>query len=365
MSPRDELAAHAPETANETANKNANAAVSETTNESEPLVCVVIPTYRRPELLIRCLLGLAEQTVGAASVEIIVVDDGPCARTQALVNVLSSREVGLPAPAPALRYLRPEVGHGPATARNAGWRAARAPVVAFTDDDTIPLATWLAGGLAALAARPELPAVAGRVVVPIPEGVSPTDHMVVTRGLEQAEFVTANAFVRKSALEAVGGFDERFTRAWREDSDLQYRLEDQFGPLGRADDAVVLHPVREEPWGVSLRQQRHAFFEALLFSKHPRHYLARADTVPPWHYYAIVALALATLVLWLADIPGSAVVSGVIAFALIVRLALRRLRGTSHRLEHVLEMLVTSAAIPFLSIYWRLRGALHFRVWFL
>jgi hypothetical protein len=31
----------------------------------------------------------------------------------------------------------------------------------------------------------------------------------------------------------------------------------------------------------------------------------------------------------------------------------------------VLEMLATSAAIPFLSVYWRLRGAWHFRTPFL
>ena len=46
-------------------------------------------------------------------------------------------------------------------------------------------------------------------------------------------------------------------------------------------------------------------------------------------------------------------------------LAWRRLRHTSHRAEHVAEMLATSAVIPFLSVYWRLRGALRWRVLFL
>jgi hypothetical protein len=31
----------------------------------------------------------------------------------------------------------------------------------------------------------------------------------------------------------------------------------------------------------------------------------------------------------------------------------------------VLEMFWTSIAIPPLALYWRLRGAWHFRVWFL
>ena len=40
---------------------------------------------------------------------------------------------------------------------------------------------------------------------------------------------------------------------------------------------------------------------------------------------------------------------------------MRRLRRTSRAPAHVVEMIVTSALIPFLSVYWRLRGALHFR----
>ena len=51
----------------------------------------------------------------------------------------------------------------------------------------------------------------------------------------------------------------------------------------------------------------------------------------------------------------------VAALVLIGRLAWRRLRPTSRDPAHVLEMLATSAAIPFLSVYWRVRGAWHFR----
>jgi hypothetical protein len=43
----------------------------------------------------------------------------------------------------------------------------------------------------------------------------------------------------------------------------------------------------------------------------------------------------------------------------------RRLRGTSRRPAHVAEMAVTSAVIPPLAVYWRLRGAFVHRVRFL
>ena len=323
-----------------------------------PLVSVVVPTCGRPQLLKRCLHALLAQTLDPRDVEIIVVDDGHSQPTQMLVATLAVAD-----PSWTLRCLRPAHGRGPAAARNTGWRAARGDIVAFTDDDAEPAFDWLVQGLAAMQ-HSGWAALGGRVVVP--HGASrPTDHERMTQGLEQTAFVTANAFVRRSALVQVQGFDERFTRAWREDSDLQFRLHDTCGPVGRCEAAVVLHPVRAERWGVCLRQQKNAFFEALLFAKHPQRFRSGEGLPAPWPFYAIVALVLGCAVFWATDVVGSAVVCGVLAVGLVLRFALQRLRGTARTPEHVVEMLLTSALIPFLSVYWRLRGALHFRVWFL
>lgn len=330
-----------------------------------PCVSVVVPTFRRPQLLARCLNALCAQRGLGGAFEVIVVDDGRDDETCAVTELAAARHPY----GPRIRYVRPSAGRGPAVARNAGWRRAASEVVAFTDDDTIPQADWLVRGLAAL--TDELAAVAGRVRVPRlrlarrGDDALPTDHELMTRGLETAEFVTANAFVWWSALEAVGGFDERFTRPWREDSDLQFRLQAVVGEIGRADDAVVVHPVRRERWGVSLRQQRNAFFDALLYKKHPRLYRERILAAPPWRYYAIVALALASAVFFGLDWRPLATLCGGGALVLIAMLADRRLLTTSRCPAHVVEMAATSAAIPFLSVYWRLRGAWHFRVLYL
>ena len=323
-------------------------------------VSVVVPTFRRPALLTRCVERLLAQRVQADEFEVIVVDDGHDDATREAVDALRAGT------AVQLIYLRPAQGRGPAVARNAGWRAARAPVIAFTDDDTLPEPDWLRHGLGALARQPRWSGLCGRVVVPLapPWPRRPTDHELMTLGLETAEFVTANAFVRRSALERVDGFDERFTRAWREDSDLQFRLLRDVGPVGRADDAVVQHPARPERWGVCLRQQRNSFFEALLYKKHPALYRARIDAEPPWRYYAIVLCSAFALLLVPAGWPKAAGAAGAIALLLVGGLAWQRLRATSRAPAHVWEMLVTSALIPFLSIYWRLRGAWRFRVAF-
>lgn len=326
-----------------------------------PLVSVVVPTYRRPALLRRCVEALLRQGLAPGQSEILVVDDGHDEATLEAVQALAGEF-----PTADLHYLRPATGRGPAVARNCGWRAARAPLVAFTDDDTIPAPDWLAAGLKVMAQRPWV-ACGGRVVVPPlskEPGAAPTDHERMTQGLATAQFVTANAFVRRDALERVGGFDERFLRAWREDSDLQFRLQRDAGEVGRCEAAVVVHPVRAEPWGVSLRQQRNVFFDALLYREHPQRYRAEIRRRPPWNYHAIVLLSAGALLLALAGRGAAAAACLALALLLVGLFAMRRLRGTSQSPAHVLEMLATSALIPFLSLYWRLRGAWHFRVWF-
>lgn len=325
-------------------------------------VCVVVPTFHRPDLLHSCLSALLSQTLPHHRFEVIVVDDGHCDTTRNGVLALAALT-----PMPRIQYLRPKTGRGPAVARNCGWRASVAPVIAFTDDDTQPDPGWLRQGLAMLARNPRWVAAAGQVLVPREPGAGskrPTDHELMTRGLETATFVTANAFVQRDALVLINGFDERFRRAWREDSDLQFRLL-RLGMVGRAPLALVRHPVRPERWGVSLRQQRNVYFDALLYRKHPRLYRRLVRRMPPINYYAVVALTALAIGLGLAMQPLAAAASFAAALLLILAIALRRLSATSHAPLHVLEMLATSAAIPFLSVYWRLRGAWHFRTPFL
>jgi GT2 family glycosyltransferase len=318
-------------------------------------ICVVIPTYRRPALLRRCLMAVVTQSLDADRYEVVVVDDGRDDATHAVVRDVAALTGG----APRLRYLQPGGTRGPAGARNVGWRATRAPLVAFTDDDTVPDRHWLREGCDAM--RAGWVAAAGRVRVPA--GPAPTDHARMTQGLERAEFVTANAFVRRSALDAVGGFDERYTRAWREDSDLHFSLM-RLGQVGRARRAVVEHPVRDAPWGISLRQQANVAFDALLYKKHPDLYRERIRRRPPWHYLVIVVATLAALAAALAGQGGVAAGCAAVAAAGALRFARQRLRGASHAPAHVAEMVVTSFAIPFLALYWRAVGAWRYRVLF-
>jgi GT2 family glycosyltransferase len=301
-------------------------------NENALAVSVVIPTCGRPQLLARCLEALSRQTLGRGAFEIIVVDDSG-------------------------------TRNGPAVTRNVGWRRARAPIVAFTDDDTVPAPGWLAEGVAKLAEAGRADAVTGRVVMPI--GAVPTDYERDAAALERGEFVTANCFCRRSVLEEVGGFDEHFRMAWREDSDLQFRLLQAGARIVHAPGALVVHPVRPAPWGVSLRQQRKIMFDALLYKKHPKLYRQRIRATPRWDYYGIVLLLLSMIVFLFAGMRMPFAAAALLWLLLTARLCHARLRGTRRSWGHVLEMALTSIAIPPLAVFWRLVGALKFRIAFI
>lgn len=324
-------------------------------------VSVVVPTRRRPELLNRCLSALAEQELSRSMYEVVVVDDGPSEDTRGVVEAWKRH-----CPDLTWRYIPMQDRHGPAAARNVGWRSAVGDVIAFTDDDCIPARTWLAEGLSAFSNG--VIGVSGRIIVPLPP--RPTDYERDAARLQHARFATANCFYWRNAIAAAGGFDEDFTMAWREDSELFFRLltlapSNGSPRLVTVDSAVVIHPIRPAPWGISLSQQRKSMFNALLFKKHPDLYRQELGSVTPWHYYGAVGALVTALVSALVGQSLLARASVIIWGLLTAAFCIQRLRHTSHAPQHIMEMIVTSILIPPFSVFWRLRGAYKYRVVFL
>lgn len=317
-------------------------------------ISVVVPTCGRPELLNRCIDALTRQTIDPRRYEIIVVDDAPNEATRDAVHAWSRRVAGR---ALSIHYL-PNFGpHGPAAARNKGWHASAAQIVAFTDDDTTPASDWLAVGLRAFEDGAE--AVWGRIVMPI-DGI-PTDYERDAKGLETAEFVTANCLCKKTVLEKLEGFDERFRLAWREDADFYFRLLRQNVAVRHVPQAVVIHPVRAAKWGVSLSQQKKVVFDVLLFKKHPSLYRQKIRALPRWDYYLTVLSLAGVLASVVAGSSTAAALAGAVWIALTARFCIARLKGTVKTPSHILEMVVTSALIPPIAVFWRIVGMFKFR----
>lgn len=358
-------------------------------------VSIVVPTYRRNQLLERCLMALVAQQYDPRQFEILVVDDACAEDTRRLVESWAENTTALqfsqelvantvqkPAGSlldtsppnlwieqtvlqidslPKISYLA--VGgpnHGPAAARNLGWQSARGEIIAFTDDDCIPQPNWLREGVGAMTG---LDGVTGRIIVPLQR--PPSDYELNASGLETSQFVTANCFYRKELLALCGGFDERFQTAWREDSDLFFTALEKGFRLGITKSAEVIHPVRPAQWGISLKQQRKNQYNALLYRKHPRLYRRYIQARPPVHYYLIIAATGLAAAGVIAHMPQLAILGLVCWLAITAWFCLNRLKNTSHHPSHVIEMIFTSLLIPFVAVFWRLAGAFRFKVFFL
>jgi glycosyltransferase involved in cell wall biosynthesis len=309
------------------------------------MISVVVPTLGRSTLRV-----LLDALAIDPPDELVLVDDRPG----------GGPPVEVP---PALRPVTRVVAgpaRGPAAARNTGWRTATGDWIAFVDDDVVPSPTWFADLRADLDTTAD--GVQGRVRVPMPAGHRPTDWERVTAALAEGRWITADMAYRRAALAAVGGFDERFPRAFREDADLAARLR-AAGAVLSVGARQVSHPVRAESAWISLRTQAGNADDALLRRVYGPAWRERLE-IPPGrrHRHAVVAAA-GLLALAAAPAAGRSRVARAVAvgaalgwLAGTAEFAARRIAPGPRTPREVAVMAVTSAAIPPLAVAHWLRG---------
>jgi len=270
-------------------------------------------------------------------------------------------EVPTPLPVPSslagrVTYLRTTGRHGPAAARNVGWRASDADWVAFLDDDVVTPPCWLAllGSDVAFAHDDTTVAgVQGSIVVPVPSERPATDWERDVAGLERAAFATADLVYRRAALEQAGGFDELFPLAYREDADLALRLIDD-GLRITGGRRFVVHPVPPADRWISVRRQRGNASDARMRMKHGRDWRARAAAPRgrlPMHAVTVACGALA-----LGARGRIARVAALAWAALTLQFTLARLRPGPRSAAEIVTIALTSVVIPPCAVFHRLRG---------
>ena len=318
----------------------------------EPRFAVVVPTLGRPSLAL-LLRGLASGP-GPLPQQVVLVDD----RTHAADELAPHVPIVLEG---RIRVVRGRA-RGPAAARNTGWRALAgdpAPEwIAFLDDDVVPPAGWRAELAADLAAAADTVAASqGRLRVPRPTDRRPTDWERNTAGLETATWATADMAYRLAALRQVGGFDERFPRAYREDADLALRVRGAGWDIepGRRQ---VQHPVRPADRWVSLRVQRGNADDVLMRRVHGRDWRERAR-VPRGRrrrHLAVTACAATALATAVAGRPRAALVAAAGWAFGTVELAAARIVPGPRTPDEVATMVLTSLALPPVATAWWLLG---------
>jgi hypothetical protein len=329
---------------------------------------VVIPTVGRDSLqrLLAALdAGFADAPVLPGRVILVHDRPGPApldlgadASRGRYSDRLSSRLAVLPGPAA-----------GPAAARNVGWRTTSAGTewVAFLDDDVLPPPTWAADLVADLArlgpdVGADVGASQGRLRVRLPSNRRPTDWERNVAGLANAAWATADMAYRRAALEAVGGFDERFPRAYREDADLALRVQAAGWRLTKGD-RVVDHPVRPADRWVSVRLQAGNADDVLMRALHGCDWRQRCGAPPGrrGRHLAVTAAGVAAVGAAAARRPALAIAAAVAWLAGTAELAWARIAPGPRTREEVVTMLATSAVLPAAATAWWLRGIFRWR----
>jgi GT2 family glycosyltransferase len=218
-------------------------------------VTVVIPTARRETRLAFALEALADQTLARERFEVVVVraEDG---------GARASAPDGLP-----VRFVSAAPDSGAAASRNIGWRAATAPLVAFTDDDCRPTPEWLErlldaateGGERILQGRTE----------PDPDELERLHGLATTQTIvaPTAWYQTCNIAYPRALLERIGGFDERFDGG--EDADLGLRALEAGAERAFVDDARVWHAVHSRHVWQAVRDHGKWHSIPLVVAEHP------------------------------------------------------------------------------------------------
>jgi glycosyltransferase involved in cell wall biosynthesis len=181
-------------------------------------VSVVIPVFNRPATVCRAIQSVLEQTY--QDFEIIVVDDGSTDATAASVAAMTDRRITL---------IRHGQNRGGSAARNTGIRAGSAPYVAFLDSDDEWLPTKLArqlevferasGNVALVYTGADRVYPGGSVSRYIPRRRTDLSQALLT---ENVVGETSLGMIRRSAVDAIGGFDESLPSC--QDMDLWLRL---------------------------------------------------------------------------------------------------------------------------------------------
>jgi glycosyltransferase involved in cell wall biosynthesis len=230
-----------------------------------PKISVVIPALNEEAELGECLESLAGQSF--QDFEVILVDNGSTDATARIALDFGCRVLYEPR-------------RGVSFARQRGFEAARAEIIASTDADTVVSSDWLRLIYRAFQEEPGLVGVYGRVL--LKKGSSPsryfnqlipltdpflTSFLEVSHSLSFPHFCGANFAVRKGSFEQVGGFKAKDGRFYRVSEDVQLGLKlRKVGEVRFLKDLVVYTSARklgEDFWKVPLANARNYIAMAL------------------------------------------------------------------------------------------------------
>lgn len=191
----------------------------------QPLVSIIIPTYKRPDTLDRAINSVLNQTY--KNIEVIVVDDN---NPDTEGRRLTERKMAPFADNPRVKYIKHEKNKNGSAARNTGARASKGEFIGFLDDDDQFLPKKIESQLKRFSEVPEDYAVCySRYYYIKPGG----DRYLASEIREGNQYLNAltrelsfqagsNMLIKRTAFEDIQGFDETFIRS--QDKEIVARL---------------------------------------------------------------------------------------------------------------------------------------------
>ncbi len=268
---------------------------------SLPRLAIVIPAYNRTDVLAKTLGALSAQDYPAASLTVVVADDGSSEDVKAVVDAWQP-------PFSKLYVRQDHDGFGAGRARNLGAHAVPSDVIIFLDSDALVSTDFASKHAAWHVDDPKSVVIGGRVHLSSTDlsveqlevgGVDFTTQSFETRGdfrsvltrrtsrLQNTDegyraFVSSNVSLPTSLFESTGGFDARFRWWGSEDSEFGWRLW-QAGATFVADEtARIYHQIDSDTaGGEEGRQQARELNRGLLASLVPQRFYRKGMPEPP------------------------------------------------------------------------------------
>jgi glycosyltransferase involved in cell wall biosynthesis len=196
------------------------------------LLSVLIPTYRRTNLLDACLNCICnlQENIDPNSFEVIVSDDGNLKET---IESLGKKY-------PLVRFYKGP-GNGPASNRNNAAKYAKGLWLAYTDDDCLPDSHWIKNIISAIDSNKNIDVI---------EGLTRAERSRLRYNEESPINLTGgylwscNFVILRQLFVDIGGFNEFFPMAALEDVELHHRLKKINAKIIFISNMVVIHPWR-------------------------------------------------------------------------------------------------------------------------
>jgi glycosyltransferase involved in cell wall biosynthesis len=321
---------------------------------------IVITTFNRRALLVKCLDSLAAQTFDHSLFEVCIVDDGSRDGTASILNERSY-------PFPCRIMSIPNAG--PSNARNLGARSVSGAFIVFLEDDVTVHPDWLHNAHTVLKS--------GTVDVLEGRTIYQTTKKDVRRfdAETYVSFIPCNLFVRREVFLESGGYDPAFfapgdTLYFRDDTELGFRMMEKNITIVKDPAVIAEHP---EQFSDLRRCFRHAMryqFDPLLYKKHPAKYRSSIDvkrlfgiTMHRPHHYAYFTHILLTSALMLSlfnvvSLPNAALFAVLVGFTFMFRF---KYQGSEAFKVYQLFDFAGFFVLPFVYAYAFIKGCFRYR----